>query len=164
MTLSCCYDNWLIILVVQRFFWYIIISGFWLIVGLTNNQTMNLKTYLTIMILATSVCWATWAVVINSIDPNTTNVVGFSLFYASLFLSIVGTTALVGFVLRFVLLRKDLVFRQVVIAFRQSFLFATIIIGSLILQSFRMLTWYNAILLIAALTVLEFFLISYKRA
>lgn len=124
---------------------------------------MTLKTYLTIMILATSVCWSAWAVVINSINPQTTNWIGFSLFYASLFLSIVGTAALVGFVIRFILLRQDLVFRQVAIAFRQSFLFAIIIVASLILQSFRMLTWYNAILLIAGLTVLEFFLISYKR-
>ena len=124
---------------------------------------MTLKTYLTIMLLATGICWSTFAVVINSINPETTNWIGFSLFYTSLFLAIVGTSALIGFVIRFILLRKDLVFRQVAIAFRQSFLFAFIIVGSLILQSFRMLTWYNAILFIVGLTVLEFFLISYKR-
>jgi hypothetical protein len=116
------------------------------------------------MLLATGICWAAWAVVVQSINPETTNWIGFLLFYGSLFLAVVGTSALVGFCIRFVLLRKELVLRQVAVAFRQSFLFAVIIVGSLILQSFRMLTWYNALLLVVALTVLEFFLISYKRA
>lgn len=124
---------------------------------------MTLKTYLTIMLLATAICWAAWAIVINSIDPETTNLVGLLLFYASLFLAIVGTSAILGFLVRFILLRQELVFRQVVRAFRQSFLFAAIIIASLILQSIQLFTWYNALFLIIGLTVLEFFLISYKR-
>jgi len=125
---------------------------------------MTLKTYLTIMLLATGICWAAWVIVAQSINPETTNWVGFLLFYVSLFLAVVGSSALVGFCMRFVLLRKEMVFRQVAIAFRQSFLFAVIIVGSLILQSFRMLTWYNAFFLVIALSVLEFFLISYKRS
>ncbi|PIR92047.1 hypothetical protein COU01_03850 [Candidatus Falkowbacteria bacterium CG10_big_fil_rev_8_21_14_0_10_44_15] len=124
---------------------------------------MTLKTYLTIMLLATAICWAAWVVVINSIDPETTNLVGLLLFYASLFLAIVGASAILGFLVRFILLRQELVFRQVVRAFRQSFLFAAVIVASLILQSFQLFTWYNALFLIIGLTVLEFFLISYKR-
>ncbi|MFA6551637.1 MAG: hypothetical protein WCV41_03875 [Patescibacteria group bacterium] len=124
---------------------------------------MTLKTYLTIMLLATAICWSAWTVVLQSINPETTNFIGFSLFYASLFLAIVGTSAIVGFLIRFILLRKELVFRQVAVAFRQSFLFAAVVIASLILQSFQLLTWYNALFLVMAVTVLEFFLISYKR-
>jgi hypothetical protein len=124
---------------------------------------MTLKIYLIIMLLATAICWSAWAVVIQSINPETTNFIGFLLFYASLFLSIVGTSAVVGFLIRFILLRKALVFRQVAVAFRQSFLFAAVIIASLVLQSFQLLTWYNALFLVVAVTVLEFFLISYKR-
>jgi len=115
------------------------------------------------MLLATGICWSAWAVVLNSVNPQTTNWIGFVLFYVSLFLSVVGTTAIFGFFIRFILMRKDLVFRQVAVAFRQSFLFAIILVGSLILQSYRMLTWYNAVLLVVGLTALEFFLISYKR-
>ena|SRR3989344_7583865 len=124
---------------------------------------MTLKTYLTIMLLATAICWSAWAVVVQSVNPEATNYIGFLLFYMSLFLSVVGTAALAGFVIRFGLMRRDLVFRQVAVAFRQSFLFAAVIVGALALQALRMLTWYNALLLIAAVTVFEFFLISYKR-
>ena len=124
---------------------------------------MTLKTYLIIMLLATAICWSALAVVINIVDPETTNNIGFTLFYVSLFLSLVGTSAIVGFLFRFIAMRKELVFRQVFIAFRQSFLFSAVIIAAFILQSFRMLTWYNALFLVIAVTVLEFFLISYKR-
>lgn len=115
------------------------------------------------MLLATAICWSAWVVVINSINPETTNLIGFLLFYVSLFLAVVGSTAIMGFLIRFVLLRRELVFRQVVIAFRQSFSFSILIIVLLILQSFSMLTWWNIVLLIVGLTMLEFFLISYKR-
>jgi len=124
---------------------------------------MTLKNYLLIMFLTTAICWSAFAVVVNIVNPEATNHVGFSLFYVSLFLSLVGTSAIIGFLFRFIALRKELVFRQVIIAFRQSFLFSGAIIAALLLQSQGMLTWYNAFFLIAALTVLEFFLISYKR-
>ena len=124
---------------------------------------MTLKTYLTIMLLGTAICWAAWVVVINSIDPETTNLVGLLLFYSSLFLAIVGASAILGFLVRFILLRQELVFRQVVRAVRQSFLLAAVVVASLIMQSSHLFTWYNALFLIIGLTVLEFFLISYKR-
>lgn len=125
---------------------------------------MTLKSYLAIMLLATLICWSAWAVVINSVNPETTNWVGFALFYASLFLAIVGTAAIVGFVVRFIALRQELVFRHVAVAFRQSFLLAVLVVGSLLLQSYRMFSWQNALYLVVAVTVLEFFLISYRRS
>jgi hypothetical protein len=116
------------------------------------------------MLLATAICWSAFAVVINSVDPATTNWIGFLLFYGSLFMSLVGTSALIGFLIRFIVLKRELVFRQVVIAFRQAFSFSALIIALLFFQAQGMLTWYNMIFLVIALTVLEFFLISYKRA
>ncbi len=124
---------------------------------------MTLRTYLTMMLLATAICWSAFAVVINSVNPDTTNWIGFLLFYGSLFMSLVGTSALIGFLIRFIVLKRELVFRQVVIAFRQAFSFSILIIALLFLQAQGMLTWYNMIFLVIALTVLEFFLISYKR-
>lgn len=115
------------------------------------------------MFLATLICWSAWAVVINSVNPETTNGVGFALFYTSLFLAIVGTAAIVGFIIRFAALRQELVFRHVAVAFRQSFLLAALIVGALLLQSYRLLSWQNALYLVIAVTVLEFFLVSYRR-
>ena len=123
---------------------------------------MTLRSYLTIMITGTVISWVTFIVVLYTINPLITNWLGFSFFYFSLFLSITGTAAILGFLIRFVGLKKELVFRSVKAAFRQSFLFAFLIIISLILLSFNLFTWINVLLLIICLSVLEYFLINDK--
>jgi hypothetical protein len=118
---------------------------------------MTLKMYLLIMSIASALSWAFFFFVIFSVNAFTTNWVGFALFYASLFISLIGTITLLGFVLRFTVLRKELVFRLVSAAFRQSFLFSFLVISILFLLSKDLFTWINAALLAMSLTVLEFF-------
>lgn len=124
---------------------------------------MTLKSYLTLMIITTIICWGAWAYVLFTIDPSITNWIGFTLFYVSLFLALIGTTAIVGFLIRFVAMKKELAFRLVKEAFRQSFLFAILITVSLMLASQSLFTWLNLFLLVVGLTVLEFFLLSYTN-
>ncbi len=124
---------------------------------------MTLKSYLIIMIIMSLLCWACWTYIFFTIDPETTNTIGFVLFYLSLFLSLSGSAALVGFLIRFVGLRQALAFRSAKEAFRQSFLFAALVIVSLMLLSRGLFTWLNVMLLVVGLSVLEFFLISYER-
>lgn len=124
---------------------------------------MTLKNYLIVMSVLTIMCWAIFALMLNVINPATTNYLGFGLFYFSLFLSLSGTAALVGFVFRFVALRKSLVFQSVRNAFRQSFLFALFIVISLFLLASDLFTWLNVILLLIIFIVLELFISSYKK-
>lgn len=123
---------------------------------------MTLKAYLTLMIVATAICWGIFLFVLLTINPEITNWLGFLLFYLSLFLSLSGTAAILGFVIRFVAMKKELVFRSVIIAFRQSFLFAFLIAVTLFLLSKNLFTWLNLFLLVIGLTVLEYFLINHK--
>lgn len=116
------------------------------------------------MSIATVICWAAWVLIFFTVDPETTNQVGFGLFYSSLSLALIGTGAIVGFIIRFVFLKHDLVLRQVLDAFRQSFLFALLIIVSLILLSFKLFSWLNLFFLMAGLTILEYFLVTYRRS
>ncbi len=88
---------------------------------------------------------------------------GFSLFYLSLFLSLVGTASIAGFIIRFIALKRELVFNSVKEAFRQSFLFAIFIVAILLLLSQNLFSWLNLILLVVGLSMLEFFLISYNK-
>ena len=108
-------------------------------------------------------CWLVFGYVVWTVNPETTNTAGFWLFYLSLFLSISGAAAIVGFLIRFVFLRHELVVSQVKIAFRQSFLFAGFIIAVLFLQARGLLTALNLLILIVGLSMLEFFLLSYGR-
>lgn len=125
---------------------------------------MTLKSYLTIMTILTLICWVALVYVVFAINPETTNWIGFLLFYIALSLSLIGTATLVGFVIRFIALKQTLVFRSVKEAFRQSFLFATLIVISLLLLSQSLFTWLNLFFLVVGLSILEFFLLSYKNS
>ncbi len=124
---------------------------------------MALKLYLFIMSAMTAFCWLVFSYILWTVDPETTNGVGFFLFYLSLALSIAGSAAIIGFVARFVVLKRELAVNIVKTAFRQSFFFAGFIIASMILLSKNMLGWLNLSILIIGLSALEFFLLSYGK-
>ncbi len=125
---------------------------------------MTLKNYLIVMGTMTAVCWFITVLMLNLIDPTTTNWLGFMLFYVSLFLSLSGTAALVGFIIRFVALRRELAFYAVSTAFRQSFLFALFIVIALFLLAASLFTWLNVALLLIIFAILELFVASYKKS
>jgi len=125
---------------------------------------MTLKNYLFVMSALTAVCWGIFIFVAELVDPTATNWVGYGLFYISLFLSLSGTTALIGFIFRFVALKKELAFNLVKVAFRQSFLFSLFIIFLLVLKSQQLFNWLNLFLLVIIFAILELFLISYKKS
>jgi len=125
---------------------------------------MTLKNYLIVMSTLTVICWGIFIFVASLVNPEATNWLGYFLFYLSLFLSLSGTTALIGFVFRFVALKKELAFNLVKVAFRQSFLFSLFIVLLLILKSQHLFNWLNLFLLIIIFAVLELFLISYKKS
>lgn len=125
---------------------------------------MTLKNYLIVMGLMTALCWGIFTFMLNLIDPTATNWLGFMLFYVALFLALSGTAALIGFIIRFVALRRELAFYAVSTAFRQSFLFALFIVISLFLLSANLFTWLNVSLLLIIFAILELFVASYKKS
>lgn len=123
---------------------------------------MTLKGYSVIMVFTTIISWILWTMIITVVDPEVTNWIGFVLFYFSLFLSLLGTSALVGFFIR-IMMKQELVFRLVKDAFRQSFLFSSLILVSLFLLSKDLFSWLNVVFLVLGLSVLEFVLLSYEQ-
>ncbi len=124
---------------------------------------MTLLRYIALMLFATALSWATWFMVISVINPLEADMIGFLLFYASLCISLTGTFALIGFVIRSFLVKDELTFQKVLISFRQGIFLSLLIIGMLLLQRVGLLTWYNAAFLILGLTIAEFFVISRKK-
>jgi len=124
---------------------------------------MTLKNYLLVMSVLSAFCWGIFLFVGSLVDPTSTNWLGFVLFYLSLFLSLSGIGALIGFIIRFVINKKELAFNLVKISFRQSFLFSLFIIFLLILKSQQLFNWLNLLLLVIIFTILELFLSSYKN-
>ena len=93
---------------------------------------MTLKKYLNLMGILTLICWLAWVVVLFFINPEKTGLIGFVLFYFSLFLAVLGTASVLGFVVR-ARLNKSPVFKQVELAFRQGIWLGLLVVGTMVL-------------------------------
>ena len=124
---------------------------------------MTLKSYILVMSFLTATCWGIFIFVASIINPFATNWLGFLLFYVSLFIALSGLSTLLGFLIRFVILKKGLAFNLVKLSFRQSFLFSLFFVFALFLQASNILNWINSIFLILGFSVLELFLIGSKK-
>ena len=124
---------------------------------------MTLRSYILVMSFLTAVCWGIFLFVASTINPFATSWLGFLLFYISLFIALSGLSTLLGFLIRFVILKKGLAFNLVKLSFRQSFLFSLFLVFALFLQANKFLSLLNLIFLILGFSVLELFLISSKK-
>lgn len=125
---------------------------------------MTLRQYLLIMAVATLICWLIWVLVLFIYDPYAAGLVGFALFYTSLFLSILGTYSIIGFVVRIKILKNDeIVFRHIKHTFRQGMFFASFIIITMILAQNKILTWWNFSLLLVFFVFVEGLLFASRK-
>ena len=114
------------------------------------------------MTLITLVCWVAWLVVLFYLNPFEAGFVGLLLFYISLFFALFGSFALLGFFLRVWFSKEQIIFRHLGIATRQSLWFSVLLVSTLLLQGSGFIRWWNILLLIIFLTLLEFFFLSRK--
>ncbi|MBU2228912.1 hypothetical protein KJ810_00730 [Patescibacteria group bacterium] len=121
---------------------------------------MPLRRYLFIMGFGTLISWGALVLVILNIDPFASGFIGLFSFYVMLFLSLMGTFSLFGFFVRIIFVRRSVLFRHIGVSLRQSVLFSLLIMISLMLQANSLFTWWNAILLILGLALLEFFFLG----
>lgn len=123
---------------------------------------MNLKSFLLFMMIGTGIAWFGWFMILFFINPSEAGVLAFLLFYVTLGISVLGTATVIGFFARRATLKKELAFEHVILSFRQGLWLAIVITVSLYLQSKELLTWWNAILLIIVLGLIEFFCLNYQ--
>ena len=123
---------------------------------------MTLKTYLITMGSGTLVAWLAWGAVLLWVSP-VDGLRGLLLFYSSLSLALTGTFSIIGFAIRFRRQRYQLPLQHVLLAYRQAVSYALLLIAVLVLQSQRLLTWWNLALFVFAFTLLELFFISLKH-
>lgn len=117
---------------------------------------MSLRHYLILMSIATMLCWVAWFFVLIYTAPGGEGLLTLFFFYCSLFLAIVGTFSVIGFLIRRMLIKNDeVVFRHVRRTFRQSLLLAVLAIAVLLLLAARLLTWWNGIILVIFFLFLE---------
>lgn len=116
------------------------------------------------MSISSCLAWLTWGFIVFGINPEEAELGTFFLFYAGLLLALACTLSIAGLITRVWILKKDeLVSRLAAKSFRQAILLSALLTGILYFQSKHILNWWIIILFIAVLTMLEFFLISYKK-
>jgi len=115
------------------------------------------------MLISSFLAWLTWGFIIFGINPEEAGLGVFFLFYISLLLALACTLSIAGLVVRvWILKQSEIVSRQAAKSFRQAILLATLFSGILYFQSKHILNWWVITLFIAVLSMLEFFLISYR--
>ncbi len=118
---------------------------------------MNLRQYLTIMTIATILCWVSWIFVIINIDPFQGGFTGFLFFYITLFSAMLGTNSLLIFAIYKFFSGRLPMFRYVQKSFRESFIISGFVIFILFLQGMSWLTvWNFGILLLLSILVTSF--------
>jgi len=125
---------------------------------------MNLKQYITLMIISSILAWLTWFFILIYINPDDAGLGIFFLFYSSLLIALASSFSILGLIVRvWVLKQKNTATYLASKSFRQAVLFSTLIIGVLYFESKSILNWWVILLSIAILTMLEFFIISYRN-
>ncbi|MDP2812615.1 MAG: hypothetical protein Q8O32_02910 [bacterium] len=124
---------------------------------------MTVKSYNLFMLLATILAWLGFFIVISSFDPQSADLTVFGLFYGILLLSLLGTFSLLGFCFRAFWNKKRGVPRFMAMeSFRQALIFSVVVLVALGLQSMRVLTWWNIMLLVFVATFLEFVILLFR--
>ncbi|MFB6226369.1 MAG: hypothetical protein ABEJ02_03375 [Candidatus Paceibacteria bacterium] len=124
---------------------------------------MKLKQYITIMAVATLLCWAAWVYVIININPFQSGIVGFISFYSSLFFSMFGTLSLITLGAYYKLTDIRPLFKIVEKSFRDSCILAIVVIVLLYLQGKQLLTVWNLSLFVLILFLLGSFYVSTRE-
>ena len=106
--------------------------------------------------LASIVGWIVVAALILKTDPNTLDIKGFILFFSSLFIALLGFFTFLGYFIRLRIV-KHILHSHLIESIRQGILLSLAAVGLLLLQTARVLTWWDGILLVSAILLLEFY-------
>jgi len=98
--------------------------------------------------------------VINYVNPETAGIIGKILFYVVLFFALSGVLNLFLLWLRRKITTPENAFANVGLSFRQGTLLALFAIGLLIMQSLRVLVWWDGLLLLAGIFLVELYFLS----
>lgn len=94
------------------------------------------------------------------IDPSNSQVAEKVLFYLVLFFFLSAFFNLVLIFIRRKLMGGEMALSTLGLSFRQGILLSVIVIGVLVLQSYRMLVWWDGLLVIAGVFLIELYFLS----
>lgn len=121
---------------------------------------MSRSLYLIGIFIAGAFGWASWGLVINKMSPYVSPAPALVLFYTSLFIALTATFALLGYYLRVWLNKHEVYFQHLSISLRQGVFLSIIMCTGLIFQRLRVLTWWDGLLLVLVMILMEFYFMA----
>ena len=116
--------------------------------------------YIVGVFVATILSWVSWFVVLSKLSPFLSGDLALALFYSSLLLALTGTFNVVIYYLRLALNRSENFFRHLNTALRQGALLSSMVCVGLAFQRLRVLTWWDALLLLAIVVLIEYYFMN----
>ena len=123
---------------------------------------MTLGSYIWGIRLVTILSLAAFIFVVKVVDPDMTGIPGKAIFYLSLFFFLSGASNLFLLWLRrkFSLKNAETASFNIGLSFRQGNMLSLFCVILLIMQSFRVLVWWDGLLLLAGMLLVELYFLS----
>lgn len=118
---------------------------------------MTFRMYLAFMGISSAIAWGAWYFVMQNVNPFETNAIGFILFYVTFSFGLIGFLSLVGSLYRVQILgRKDVISREVKVAFRHALLLSAVSVLSFFLTFQGVFNWWILFVIIIVACVIEY--------
>lgn len=121
---------------------------------------MTLKTYIWGMRIITLFSLITLGIIIVYVNPQSSGFLGMFLFYSVIFFALSGIFNLFLIFIRKRFLGNETTATNIGLSFRQGILLAILCLALLILQSYRILIWWDALFVVAGIFLIELFFLS----
>lgn len=126
---------------------------------------MSFRWYVILMGMGTGLAWVAWVIVLMTMNPDEAGLTGLLFFYSTLFLSCVGTLALVGILYRVgIRKRSEMITREVRLSFRHAVLLSAVAVIALWLSHNQHMTWYYLGLLGLVTICIEYVFMVIQRS
>jgi hypothetical protein len=116
--------------------------------------------YILIIFFTALFSWFGFYIVILKIDPEESTELGLGLFFSSLFVALTCTLTLIGYFLRIWFHKNEIFGNHINIALRQGILLSLCASLCLVFLLLNVLTWWIGFILVALITLLEFYFMS----
>jgi len=117
------------------------------------------------MTFATLLSWGAWGFVMWNTNPFEAGISGFSIYYLTMLMGLIGLITIVGLSYRALVLgRREIISREVRISFRHGVALGLLGVVALILSSQNYLKWWLVALMIAGMAIVEYFFLVKDEA
>jgi hypothetical protein len=106
---------------------------------------------------------AAWGSVVYFVDPTSSGLLGEIIFFSSLLLALTGICILFLNWIKRLFFGKEEIVHHLSINFRQGILVALVIVVLMLLQRLRLLIWWDALLVVGAMFLVELYFLSHSE-